>query len=81
VDCEAQHGEFLEWSCANCPKVRTDNISERAMLIVYLHRLKKGGYPFGANDLEVEDWMDLGLAATIEEQAGPNAVISALFGI
>jgi hypothetical protein len=58
-----------------------DNLSARAVLIVFLHRLKKGGYPFKADDLEVEDWMDLGLAAVVEEQAGPAAVIGALFGI
>lgn len=29
--------------------------------IWFLYRLRQGGYPFKANDLSIEEWIDLGV--------------------
>ena len=39
------------------------------MKVVFLRTLQAGGYPFEAEELSLEDWLALGLAAEIEDQA------------
>lgn len=51
----------LEWACENCPKVPRDwemSPYTKKMLDNYL--LQEAGYPFQPNDLEPEEWLDLG---------------------
>lgn len=54
--------EMLEWQCSNCPKRRWQDLSPYTHKILRLRRLQQAGYPFEANDLELEEWEDLGRA-------------------
>lgn len=60
--CIEEVGEpMLEWQCRNCPKKRWQDLHPYTLKILKLRRLQKAGYPFGANDLTLEEWEDLGL--------------------
>ncbi|HNR12064.1 MAG TPA: hypothetical protein PKM59_01990 [Thermodesulfobacteriota bacterium] len=62
--CLLDFGENLEWNCAQCPdKRRPESISEWTLHILDLRRLQLGGYPFEKNDLDYEEWCDLGTVA------------------
>jgi hypothetical protein len=73
AQCEAEHGDWLEWTCPNCNKIKPESIGLRTQKVIYLHRLQSGGYPFQADDLSEEDWQDLGLAAQIEKAQAAKA--------
>jgi|UniRef100_A0A7V6DND6 hypothetical protein len=60
--CRAEHGAFTEWACGACAEyVRPEAISPWTWHLMFLHRLKKAGYPLRANDLSLETWLLLGL--------------------
>lgn len=43
-------------------------MSPYACHLISLHRLVKAGYPFGQDDLDLDEWQDLGLVTeTIED--------------
>ena len=67
--CREEFGDNVEWACENCPKARLDRLSGRTMKVVFLRTLQAGGYPYEAEELSLEDWLALGLAAEIEDQA------------
>lgn len=66
--CRIEHGDWLEWACQACSKLRLDDLSERAKRALFLRSLALAGYPFRANDLDLETWIDLGLAARIDDE-------------
>jgi hypothetical protein len=60
--CRAENGPFADWACSNCTEyLRPETISPWTWHLMFLHRLKKAGYPFRANDLSLETWLLLGL--------------------
>jgi len=60
--CQAEHGPFAEWACRTCIEyLRPEAVSPWTWHLMFLHRLKKAGYPFRANDLSLEAWLLLGL--------------------
>lgn len=60
--CQAEHGAFADWACATCTEyLRPELISPWTWHLMFLHRLKKAGYPFQSNDLSLETWLLLGL--------------------
>ena len=58
--CELEFGENLEWTCANCPKKSADSLHPYTTKLLRLRTLKAAGFPFRANDLTPEEWLDLG---------------------
>jgi hypothetical protein len=50
----------LAWACENCPKKKAEDLHPYTWKLLRLRRLKLAGYPFCADDLTVEEWMDLG---------------------
>lgn len=59
--CRAEHGPFADWACGTCAEyLRPEAISPWTWHLIFLHRLKKAGYPFRANDLSLETWLLLG---------------------
>jgi hypothetical protein len=50
----------LAWSCAHCPKKRPADLNIYTHKLLRLRRLQQAGYPFHANDLTYEEWLDLG---------------------
>ncbi len=71
--CHAEHGAFSDWACGACTEyLRPEAVSPWTWHLMFLYRLKKGGYPFGANDLSLETWLLLGLVeeALAQPQGG-----------
>lgn len=62
--------EMLAWQCENCPKKGWQDLSPYTHKILRLRQLQQAGYPFEANDLELEEWMDLGRANECLETQG-----------
>lgn len=59
--CLEEVGEALiSWTCEQCEKKKSRDLDEYTVKMFKLRQLKKAGYPFGANDLTLEEWMDLG---------------------
>ncbi len=74
--CRAEHGSFADWACGTCAEyLRPEAVSPWTWHLMFLHRLKKAGYPFRANDLSLETWLLLGLVeeALTQPRGGPNA--------
>ena len=61
--CRSENGAFATWACQACEEyLRPEAISPWTSHLVFLHQLRKAGYPLKANDLTLEDWLLLGLA-------------------
>ena len=52
--------ENREWTCAHCPKTRLEDLNPYTHKLLRLRMLRAAGYPFEANDLTYEEWLDLG---------------------
>jgi hypothetical protein len=73
--CRAEHGAFADWACQACAEyLRPEAVSPWTWHLMFLHRLKKAGYPFRANDLSLETWLLMGLVeeALALAQGGRN---------
>lgn len=73
--CQAEDGAFSEWACGACTEyLRPEAVSPWTWHLIFLHRLKKAGYPFRPNDLSLETWVLLGLVeeALAQPQGGRN---------
>ena len=64
--CRAENGPFADWACTNCAEyLRPEAVSPWTWHLMFLHRLKKAGYPFRPNDLSLETWLLLGLVEEV----------------
>ncbi len=73
--CQAEDGAFSDWACGTCTEyLRPEAVSPWTWHLMFLHRLKRAGYPFRANDLSLETWLLLGLVeeALAQTQGGSN---------
>ena len=52
--------DHLAWSCERCPKARPEDINPYTAHILWLITLQEGGFPFGADDMDLETWTDMG---------------------
>jgi len=52
--------DLLEWTCRNCPKTRFEDLHPYTRKLADLRMLRVAGYPLRANDLTMEEWLDLG---------------------
>lgn len=58
--CAYEFGENLQWACSNCKKNRDENeISPYTAKLLRIRALQAAGYPLKANDLTMEEWLDL----------------------
>jgi len=56
-----EFGENLDWTCANCPNTKAEDISQYTLSLFEIRRLRAAGYPYQKNDLTLEQWEDLGM--------------------
>lgn len=75
--CAAEFGDNLEWTCTNCEKKRAADLSPYTIKLLRLRNLRQAGYPLQANDLTLEEWLDLGDL----ENALPSSESSLLAGM
>lgn len=57
---EFGEGPELDWACQNCPRKRTEDLHPYTVKLLNLRTLRRAGYPLRANDLNYEEWLDLG---------------------
>jgi len=57
--CRKGSGPLLEKVCEVCPRHGYEP-SDELLRTLWLYSLQRGGYPFQANDLSVEEWIRLG---------------------
>lgn len=50
----------MAWACGNCPRRRASDLHPYTHKLLRLRDLQLGGYPFRADDLSIEEWIDLG---------------------
>jgi hypothetical protein len=68
--CQAEHGRFARWACGACQEfIRPEAVSPWTWHLVFLHHLRRAGYPFRANDLSVETWLLLGWVSRVLEHS------------
>jgi hypothetical protein len=61
--------ENIAWTCKECQKEKASSLHPYTIKLMGLLELQKGGYPFAANDLTLEEWVDLG---RIKETLNPS---------
>jgi hypothetical protein len=67
--CRLENGAYADWACQECREfLKPEAISAWTWHLVFLHRLKRAGYPFRANDLSLETWILLGAVGEVMEQ-------------
>ena len=57
--CAEEFGDNLDWTCANCPKARPDELHPYTRKLLGILDLREAGYPLHRDDLTLEEWMDL----------------------
>lgn len=50
----------MSWACSECPKARSSDLHPYTVKLLDLVAMQRGGYPLAANDLTIEEWIDLG---------------------
>ncbi len=60
-ECAKNSGEHLALMCSQCEHREPYEPSEWFNHIWFLYSLQQGGYPFDANDLTIEEWIDIGI--------------------
>ena len=58
--CEEEFGDNLEWTCENCKKTRSEDLHPYTLKLFRIRMLREAGYPFRANDITYDEWVDLG---------------------
>lgn len=59
--CLIEHGDFIDWSCEVCGKKRWERLHPWTLHMMEIKDLQVAGYPFGKNDLTIEEWRSLGM--------------------
>ena len=59
--CRAEFGDNLDWACSKCPKGRPGDprLHPYTRKLLTVHSLQEVGYPLAADDLSLEEWLDL----------------------
>lgn len=58
--CEFEFGENIEWACSNCPKKKDESeINPYTLKLLKMRAIMSAGYPVKANDLTMEEWLDM----------------------
>jgi len=76
--CLDEFGEAgLTWACSQCPKKKQSDLDQYTLKLLHLLSLQNGGYPFKANDLTIDEWIDLG---QVREALQPKTMSCPLMG-
>jgi|LGVF01.1.fsa_nt_gb hypothetical protein len=79
-ECKLEFGSKYTWACKDCKKKKPEEISPYTLKLLQIRLLMKGGYPFAANDLSKEDWMDLGVVEQWLHTQESNKMFARLAG-
>ena len=72
--CRKQSGPYLAEACRTCRKNPDNREPPHPWFehVYWLYRLKVAGYPFGKNDLTLEEWEAMGELAEAIEASRPR---------
>ncbi len=59
ADCAKTNGPYLKAVCEACPHREPYVPSEWFFHIWFLSRLSQAGYPFGTDDLSIDEWLGI----------------------
>lgn len=60
AECKYKFEDNLEWACESCEKQRAGDLHPYTLKLFKLRMLREAGYPFRANDITYDEWIDLG---------------------
>ncbi len=67
--CAAEFDEAtLAWMCGQCEHKPLQDLHPYTLKLLRVLMLQEAGYPLQANDLELEEWEDLGRVKTALKQ-------------
>lgn len=69
--CKRDNGPWLAAACAACPRHRSA-ASPYVLGLLRLRLMRLGGYPFGAEDLPLSTWADLGVLENVIQSKTPK---------
>ncbi len=73
-------GKFAEWVKRESREITVENLQPRTMYLWKNYNLKRGGYPFTANELTPEDWLDLGIMDRMFNRIDLHNMNTAIWG-
>lgn len=71
--CRETDGDYLAWSCANCPRTRAEDLDPYTVKLLRVRVLQAAGYPLAADDLTMEEWLDLGVVNQWLQATSPTS--------
>ena len=60
-DDDESLGEYADWVKREAREITVESLQPRTLYLWRNYTLKRGGYPFTANELTPEDWLELGM--------------------
>lgn len=60
AQCKFDYEGNLEWACKHCETKRHEDLHPYTHKLLRIHLLRMGGFPMPADDLTLDEWMDLG---------------------
>ncbi|OGP58258.1 MAG: hypothetical protein A2V67_20475 [Deltaproteobacteria bacterium RBG_13_61_14] len=66
--CPERRSRYAQWICVNCREVTEEKLSPDTLRLLLLRQLLRAGYPFEKNDLDAEDWLNLGQIEELIEE-------------
>lgn len=68
--CLDEFGEAgREWACSRCPQKRWRDIGPYTRKLLRIDTLRQAGYPLGADDLTVDEWMDMAAISRVRRRS------------
>lgn len=69
--CREEHPDpaHLAWACEHCKRTKPEDVSPYTLHILQLVRLREAGFPFKADDLDLQTWQDMGLVREALKEA------------
>lgn len=58
--CRLEFGDNLDWACENCEKRQAQDLHPYTHKLLVWRLLIGAGYPLSTEDLEYQEWLDLG---------------------
>jgi len=58
--CPERLSRYRQWICAHCGEVTGEKLTPETLRFLVLRALIRAGYPLDKDDLDFEDWLNLG---------------------
>ena len=72
--------EARAWVKEQQQEITYENLSARALYLFEIYTLRRGGFPFSAEDLDPEDWEALGWMEMMFARLDQERLVKMIFG-